>query len=339
MLAASHWGVLDTHQPNLALTIQKGEVELAQRLALGIIPGVGWRAAEVQSVAQQAEGTGFEAIFAAEVNNDVLATIQLMGTATRSIRVGSWIANIYLRHPYLCAKFAALIADATDGRMILGLGVSHRPVNKAIGVEMASPVGALRAYTIEVISGLRGDGPTTHLPQLPSAYPVPVHLGALTSPTVELAGELADGLMPFLWPPERVARSKKWAARGRANAPDRGRLEIALGLPIFIGDDVPQALNVARGNLGLFASLPFFQHLLRVSGFEREATMAEAGNGPDSLSDRFLDSVCLIGPISRCRDRLAAFTNAGVDLPILMPPVDFDSVQATVAALRTWMSV
>ena len=62
---------------------------MAQRIALGTIPGVGWRAADVVSVARQAEAAGFEAIFAAEVNSDVLATVQLMGTSTKTIRVGA----------------------------------------------------------------------------------------------------------------------------------------------------------------------------------------------------------------------------------------------------------
>lgn len=62
---------------------------MAQRLALGIIPGVGWRAADTRSAAHAAESAGFEAIFAAEVNNDVLATAQLMGAATTTINVGS----------------------------------------------------------------------------------------------------------------------------------------------------------------------------------------------------------------------------------------------------------
>ena len=55
---------------------------MSQRLALGIIPGIGWRAREIQTISQQAEGEGFQAIFATEVNNDVLATVQLMGAAT-----------------------------------------------------------------------------------------------------------------------------------------------------------------------------------------------------------------------------------------------------------------
>jgi alkanesulfonate monooxygenase SsuD/methylene tetrahydromethanopterin reductase-like flavin-dependent oxidoreductase (luciferase family) len=112
-----------------------------------------------------------------------------------------------------------LIADATDGRMILGLGVSHQPVNAALGVEMPSPIVALRHYAAEVAGWLRGEGPATHLPQQPAPVPVPIYLAAMTSPTVELAGELADGAMPFMWSAPRVARGKVWAARGRAKAP------------------------------------------------------------------------------------------------------------------------
>jgi len=55
-------------------------------LALGLIPGVGWRAAEIRRVARAAEEAGFAAVFAAEVNNDVLATVELMGEATQGIR-------------------------------------------------------------------------------------------------------------------------------------------------------------------------------------------------------------------------------------------------------------
>src|SRR5215204_5376380 len=109
---------------------------MAERLALAVIPGVGWSAADTQVIAREAEAAGFDAIFATEVNNDVLATAQLMGTATERIQVGTWIANIYLRHPYVCAQGAALIADATGGRMLLGLGVSHQPVNTALGLPM-----------------------------------------------------------------------------------------------------------------------------------------------------------------------------------------------------------
>src|SRR5437764_1318437 len=188
---------------------------MAERLALGIIPGTGWSAREIQAVARDAEAAGMDAIFATEVNNDVLATAQLMGAATERITVGTWVANIYLRHPYVCAQGAALIADATGGRFILGLGVSHPPVNKALGIDMQDPPAALRRYVTAVRGWLRGEGPATHLPQRPAAKPVPVYVAAVTSRSVELAGELADGIMPFLWSAARVAKSKAWIDRGR----------------------------------------------------------------------------------------------------------------------------
>jgi 5,10-methylenetetrahydromethanopterin reductase len=304
---------------------------MPQRLGLGLIPGTGWRAGEIQDVARAAEDAGFEAVFCAEVNNDAIATAQLMGLATRQLKVGTWVAHIYLRLPYLCAKEAALAADATGGRMILGLGVSHQPVNRALGIDMPDPAGALRRYAVEVAAWLRGDGPATHLPQQPSPYPVPIYLAALTSQNVELAGEIADGVMPLWWSVERVARSKRWIERGRARSGGRGKLELTLGLPTFVGADIGALRAAARANLGFFTGLPFFQRLLRASGFGVEADRAEQGAGGDALSDRVLDPICLLGPVERCRERLAAYREAGLDLPILWPALGIDGAREIIA--------
>ena len=76
-------------------------------------------------IAREAEAANFDAIFAAEVNYDVLATAQLMGAATSRIQMGTWIAKIYPLHSYACAQGAALIPDATGRHFILGLGASH----------------------------------------------------------------------------------------------------------------------------------------------------------------------------------------------------------------------
>jgi len=307
---------------------------MAERLGLAIIPGAGWTAREVQTIAREAEEAGFDAIFSAEVNNDVMATAQLMGAATQRISVGTWIANIYLRHSYVCAQGAALIADATGGRFILGLGVSHPPVNRALGIDMLDPPAALRRYVTAVRSWLRGEGPPTHLPQRPTPKPVPIYVAAVTSRTVELASELADGIMPFLWSTARVAKSKAWSDRGRAKASGLGKVDVTVGLPIFIGDDLKAMRDVARQNLGLYTTFPFFQRLFRASGFAAEAAEMEKGVGGGSLSDRLLDAVCVLGPIARCREQLAAFRTAGVDLPILVPPIGVEGARAVIKAFR-----
>jgi len=307
---------------------------MANRLGLAVIPGVGWRASEIQAVAREAEEAGFDAIFAAEVNNDVMATAQLMGAATRRLQVGTWIANIYLRHPYACAQGAALIADATDGRFVLGLGVSHPPVNAALGIDMGDTSIALRRYVTAVRGWLKGEGPPTRLPQRPSVQRVPLYVAAVTSRTVEVASELADGIMPFLWSAERVKQSRSWIERGRAKATDLGRVDVSLGLPTFIGDDLGAMREAARANLGLYTTFPFFQRLFRASGFAMEADQMEKNVGGPSLSDRILDAMCLTGPLARCQEQLATFRAAGVDLPILVPPIGVDNARAVIRAFR-----
>ncbi len=307
---------------------------MPERLGLGLIPGTGWRATEVQDIARAAEDAGFEAAFCAEVNNDAVATALLMGLATRRLEVGTWVAHIYLRTSYLCARAAALAAEVTGGRLILGLGVSHQPVNKALGIDMPDPAAALRKYAVEVASWLRGEGPATHLPQQPAPYPVPIYLAALTSQNVELAGEIADGVMPVWWSVERLARSKRWVDRGRAKSGGRGKLEMTLGLPTFVGNDIDALRGAARANPGFFTALPFFQRLLRTSGFIAEADKAEQGAGGEALSDRVLDAICLIGPVAHCRERLAAYRDAGLDLPILWPAMGVDSAREVISAFR-----
>jgi alkanesulfonate monooxygenase SsuD/methylene tetrahydromethanopterin reductase-like flavin-dependent oxidoreductase (luciferase family) len=195
---------------------------------------------------------------------------------------------------------------------------------------MGEPPAVLHSYVTAVRQWLKGEGPATHLPQRPSPKPVPVYVAAVASRTVELASELADGIMPFLWPAERVKQARAWIDRGRARASNLGKLDVTLGLPTFVGDDVQAMREVARGNLGLYTTFPFFQRMFRASGFADEAAEMEKGAGGAALSDRLLDAVCLLGPMARCRAQLAAFRSAGVDLPILVPPIGVDSARAVI---------
>jgi 5,10-methylenetetrahydromethanopterin reductase len=303
-----------------------------RRLGITVVPGAGWRATDVRAVARAAEDAGFDAVFNTEVNSDTMATAQLMGSVTSRIQVGTWIANIYLRHPYVCAKGAALIADDTGGRFLLGLGVSHQPVNTALGIDMSAAPGDLRRYVLAVRDWLAGLGPTTHLPQQPAPVPVPLYVATLGLRATERAAEIADGIMPTMWSPERVRQSFAGIERGRSRAAERGPLDFTLGLPVFIGEDLAAQHELARGNLGLYTAFPYFQRMWRESGFVAEAEAMAGGAGAAALTDALLDSFCLIGPLSRCRERLEEYYEAGVELPILNPPVGPDAALAVIRA-------
>ena len=249
---------------------------MAERLGLGVIPGVGWSAREVQMIARQAEAAGFDAIFAAEVNNDVMATAQLMGRDDPD-HVGTWIANIYLRH---ATSVRRGLRDWGCYRRPLPPRSrrGHQPSPRARHrhARAAGRVAALCDRRAELVSGGRASHP---YPAAASAYPVPVYVAALASPAVELGGELADGIMPFLGSAARVTKSKVWAARGRAEAPDLAPLDLTLGLPTFIGDDLDAMRKAARQNLALFTTFPFFQRLFRSMGYTDEAALMERGVG------------------------------------------------------------
>jgi hypothetical protein len=95
----------------------------------------------------------------------------------------------------------------------------------------------------------------------------------------------------------------------------------------------PSATPLAR-ILTLFTTFPFYQRMFRASGLAEEAARAEQGAGGDSLSDRMLDAICLIRPILRCREQLAAFRVAGVDLPVLSLPIGVERAREVIRAMR-----
>ena len=80
--------------------------------------------------------------------------------------------------------------------------------------------------------------------------------------------------------------------------------------------------------------LPFFQRLFRAMGYPDEAALMERGVGQDALTDRLLDAVSLLGPVTRCREQLEAFRTAGVALPILMPPMGVEAARTVIQAFR-----
>jgi len=285
---------------------------------------------ELQQLAKEAESAGFEAVFSPEFMNDALANCQIMAQATSTVKVGTWIANIYLRHPALCAQTAIAIDDTSKGRLILGLGVSHRPLVEGIYKEkMDKPRDFLREYMKVVQDITAGVGyPGSPMPPRAATYKVPLYVAALALGTVELCGEMADGAMLYLCPTSRMPRVLAALEKGAAKA---GRsvsnVDITNGIPTCVSDDLNTARAAARGNLSFYGGLPFYNKLFQSSGFVEEAEGLAKGNA-NAVSDKMAEAVSLVGPPSRCREQLAAFREAGVQLPILVPVAVGDQTAA-----------
>lgn len=297
---------------------------------------------EFIQLGQLAEENGFDAILVNEGRGDALACSEAIALSTSRIKVGTNIANIYFRHPFLAAMTAATISDLSDGRLVLGLGVSHRPLIESLGMKMEQPRQYMREYVQTVKKALSGQPIGSFFRPRPSAHPVPVYVAAVTTESAEVGGELADGIMPFLPARSYLTRLVE-AAKGAAQrvGKDPSALDCIVSIPTFISDDLEQARSAARYNLAFFAQLPFYRKQWRRCGFVDEVNaLQEAWKRNDRraaaalVSDRMVDEVCVFGPPSLCREQLAAFHEAGAAMPVIaVSPVNEERLTATHKAL------
>lgn len=291
------------------------------RLGLVAATFSGLSFAGLQELAREAESAGFEAIFLPEFMNDALANCQLVTQVTSRLKAATWVANIYLRHPVLCAQTAVAIDCTSRGRLILGLGVSHRPIVEGVYHEkMERPRDFLRQYVTIVRHVVSGQGyPGAPVQPQAAAYGVPIYIAALALGTVELAGELADGVMLDLCPTSRLPKIRAALDRGAAKVErNASAVDLTLGLLACISDDLHAARAAAKATLTFYGTLPFYNKLFQSSGFEQEAAAFVRG-GAQAVSDRMIEELMLYGPPARCREQLAAFRAAGIQLPIIRP--------------------
>ncbi|MBI3304427.1 MAG: LLM class flavin-dependent oxidoreductase [Deltaproteobacteria bacterium] len=297
---------------------------------------------EFVRLGQLAEEKGFDAILVNEGRGDALACAEAIALGTSRIKVGTNIANIYFRHPFLAAMTATTIAELSDGRLLLGLGVSHRPLIESLGMKMEQPRQYMRAYVQTLKKALSGQPIGSFFRPRPTPHPVPVYVAAVTTESAEVGGELADGIMPFLPARSyltRLVEAAKGAAQRTGKDPDA--VDCIVSIPTFISDDLEQARSAARYNLAFFAQLPFYRKQWRRCGFVAEVNALQAAWQKNDrraaaalVSDRMVDEVCVFGPPSLCREQLAAFHEAGAVMPVIaVSPVNEERLEATRKAL------
>lgn len=304
-----------------------GEVSGATGERLGVVLSTMTDAsvAEFVTLGAFAETLGYEAALVNEGRGDALAVSQAIAHATTRITVGTNIANIHYRHPYLCAAAVRAIAEISHGRVLLGLGISHRQLLATLGIESVNGRETLRAYVAYVRRALAGEAARGMLNVPPSPYPVPIHVAGNTVESAAIAGAVGDGLMPYLTPRGHLtvlldaARAAR-AAAGRASE----SFVCYLSLPTFVADDAAAARTAARYNLAFYAQLPNYRRQWRRAGF-RAAMDELAALGPSAprrelaarIPDALVDEVSIVGDVAECRAQLAAWRAAGVDLPLL----------------------
>jgi len=308
------------------------------RIALSFSPLRDALPKDILDWSRRAESKGFTGVLVPESFNDSLAYAQAIAAATSTLSVGTAITNVYLRHPGLLAQQAAAVQAFSNGRLLLGLGVGHRPVNASLGIDMGDPLAKVR----DVIAVLRAGwakGPYQPRP----ATPPTILAAALAPKMVKLAGEHADGAIFNLFPLTRYAKAMTWlreavAASGR----DAGRFEVCHFTTAYLGDDRRACLDESKRMLARYANLPFYGNMLAKSGFANEVEAIRArmkardvAQAEREVSDAMADAVTLCGRADGCRERLQEYARAGATMMIVFPnPVGEPRAAAALRAIE-----
>src|SRR5258708_4827369 len=175
------------------------------------------------ALAQEAERLGFDSIWTAEAyGSDAITPLTWVGALTSKIKLGTAILQMPARTPAMTAMTAATLDLLSGGRVLLGLGLSGPQVVEGWhGQPYGKPLTRTREY-IEIvrriwaretpldfqgeayqipIKGGTGLGKPLKLIIHPLRARIPIYLAAIGPKNIELAGDLADGLQPFFFPP------------------------------------------------------------------------------------------------------------------------------------------
>jgi 5,10-methylenetetrahydromethanopterin reductase len=154
---------------------------------------------EFKSWCRTAEETGFDTIGVGDSQSlyrEVFITSALCAQETNRVKFGPRVINPMTRHPSVAASGAATLAEMAPGRALLGIGSGDSSVHNA-GVPPAN-LAEMRDYTT-ALSALLRDGAATYHGELAKLTwgpsDVPLYMAASGPKTLELAGEVADGVI------------------------------------------------------------------------------------------------------------------------------------------------
>jgi alkanesulfonate monooxygenase SsuD/methylene tetrahydromethanopterin reductase-like flavin-dependent oxidoreductase (luciferase family) len=287
--------------------------------ALNLIAEPGRRRVALD-MAREIERRGFAGLSLSSSYANMAQCVGL-ALATERIPFATAIAPIYAQTVEEFAHTAAYIHEVSGGRFQFGIGVAHGPSHVRMGVTPGRPLGDIRAF----VAKYRSYGNIGILP--------PIVLAALRKRMVALAGEIADGLV--------------FSGASRAHVPDslaalpaaaRDNPDFFIGNRIrtCISDDIPAAKALLRRTMSHYGELPYYRNYWKEAGYTEEMNAIEnaiaEGRGadiPQYLTDRWLDDVTLYGPPARIRQGIAAWREAGIRTPVIVPlSVDGDQMAA-----------
>lgn len=301
---------------------------------------------DAMEYARYAEKRGFEGVWQAESRLVREATVPMAAYAavTSRIKVASGVVSIWTRNVGLLAATFATLDELAPGRIILGLGAWWEPLASKVGVKRRRPLLAMR----EVVESTRRllamervtyHGEFVHLDDVEidivhgdrSPKQVPIYVGATGMQMMELAAEVADGVvLNYMVAPDYTRRAMEAIAAGAARAGrrvddvDRPQLVVC-----SLDEDRDLALDRARELLTQYLGQQ--PHIMKASGVD-PALIEAIGKeltwpaGPEQIRkamrlvpDEAVQMISASGTRDECKAKVEEYIAAGATCPVLYP--------------------
>jgi probable F420-dependent oxidoreductase len=257
----------------------------------------GMTAAAAAAFAKRVEDWGYATLWIPESRGrNALAHSSWLLANTRRLIVATGIANIYARDAMAMANGQRGLNEQSDGRFLLGVGVSHRPIVQGVrGHSYGRPVATMRAY-LEAMRAAPYQAP------MPRERPLTI-VAALGPRMMALSAELADGAHPYNTTPQHTAQARAILGPGKLLCPE---------VWVLLETDPAIARNAAREALSRYLQLENYVNSWRREGFGDDEL---AGGG----SQRFLDAMVAWGDEDAIRARIQEHWDAGADHVCIQP--------------------
>lgn len=255
---------------------------------------------DVVEAARQAADLGLRSAWFAQLFDfDAVALAALVGREVPGLEVGTSVVPVFGRHPLTVAAAAQTAQAATGGRFTLGVGLGAKSfVEPVFGVPHERPAQRLREFLTvlrEVLTtgqaDFAGETLTARTPfpvTLPGAGRTPLLVAAMAPLALRAAGELADGILPYLAGPRALAEHVVPELHRAAS----GAPEVVAMVPTVVTDDVDRVRAEAARHFASYDQIPSYRRVVELGGATSAADLAVIGDEDAVAAElrRYLDA-------------------------------------------------
>ena len=242
---------------------------------------------DLKKQVQEANTLGYSTFWTPQIFNlDALTALAVIAESVEGIRLGTSVIPTYPRHPMMLAQQALTVNQVSNGRLDLGIGLSHKPVVEGMwGISFDAPVGHMSDY-LRILMALLHDGTISyggkHLTSrggidVPADAP-PVLVAALGPQMLKLVGRVADGTVTWMTGPETIRNHISPIINAAAEEAGRPVPQVIAAVPVCITSDLDIAEEYAKRDFGFYGDLPSYRAMLEREGLANSWDIALSGS-------------------------------------------------------------